>query len=413
MPTDNLYYKEQTLNNGLLSFQKTYVNINLQKSNDSIRVQLIETEEEFSALSDEWNALNEHSEKSQFFVSWEWLFSWWQTYKKDASRKLYILCCYEENTLLGIAPFQIVNNPRRYFPCSRQLVMLGTGETDGSYVFGEYMDLIIKPEYESVVLASLSEYLIQNKALWDGAKFHELLNNSHLSNLFHENSKVVEKKLISNGFRTFIELPETYKDYLMSLRKKMRNNITRTFKRLNKEQEFTIDRITDVAEIDKAMEIIADLNRSRRNNLEKNSVFSQPNFVAFHKLLCQRLLPLNKVIFRIIRFKGEPVAALYSYIDGDTVHAYQSGFEEKNGHRYSLLTTMLTHEIEESIKNKDITRFNFMYSDEEASYKKRYSGTTETMYKLSYDKRGIKFSLYKIIHRPIKNTVKKILGLAD
>jgi CelD/BcsL family acetyltransferase involved in cellulose biosynthesis len=412
MQTDNSYLKQPLQNDGLFNFQKASESNDLHKNNGSINVQLITTEDEFLALRSQWNALNDHSEKSQFFVSWEWLFTWWQTYKSDSIRQLYILCCYENNILIGIAPFQIVNNPRHYFPCSRQLVMLGTGETDGSYVFGEYMDLIIKPYNESLVLEAFSDYLIQNKALWDGAKFHELLHNSHLSKLFQRNAKVIEKKVSSNGFRTFIELPESYKDYLMSLRKKMRNNITRTFKRLNNEQEFTIDRITDVAEIDEAIEIIADLNRSRRKNLEKDSVFAQKNFVEFHKLVCQRLLPLNKVIICIIRFKGEPVAALYSYIDGDTVHAYQSGFEEKNGHRYSLLTTMLTHEIEESIKNKDITRFNFMYSDEEATYKKRYSGTTEKMYKLSYDKCGFKFSLYKIIHGPIKNTVKKILKIA-
>ncbi|MEE9328021.1 MAG: GNAT family N-acetyltransferase [Cocleimonas sp.] len=411
MQTNNLYFKEQIQNNGFSNYQKTPENNNLDKNNDSINVRLITTEDEFLALRDQWNSLNDHSKKSRFFVSWEWLFTWWQIYKKDFSHKPYIICCYEKNTLVGIAPFQIINNPRRYFPCSRQLVLLGTGETDGSYVFGEYMDLIIKPEYESLVLKSVSDYLIQNKALWDGAKFHELLNNSHLAKLFQDSFKIIEKEVSSNGFRTYIELPESYKDYLMSLRKKMRNNITRTFKRLNNEQEYTIDKITDVAEIDEAIEIIADLNRSRRKNLEKDSVFAQKNFVEFHKLVCERLLPLNKVIFRVIRFKGEPVAVLYSYIDGNTVHAYQSGFEEKNGHRYSLLTTMLTHEIEESIKNKEITRFNFMYSDQEATYKRRYSGTTETMYKLSYDKRGLKFSLYKVIHGPIKNAVKKLLGV--
>ena len=96
---------------------------------------------------------------------------------------------------------------------------------------------------------------------------------------------------------------------------------------------------------------------------------------------------MNKVSLRVLRFGKEPVAALYSFIDGDTVHAYQSGFETENGHRYSLLTTMLTQEISNSIENPDISRFNFMYSDDEDTYKKRYSGTTEKMYDISYDKR--------------------------
>lgn len=383
-----------------------------------LNITLISNNEEFESLRDSWNTLNASSLKGNIFTSWEWLFTWWETYQNVGMRQLYILCCTDKNdSLIGLAPFQIINHPKKYFPCGKQLVMLGTGEMDGSSIFGEYMDLLIAPQFESSVITSFSEFLIENSGLWDGLKFHQLLDNSYVSHLFEYNQDRIIKSTKSYGFRTLIELPETYKDYLMSLRKKMRNNITRTFARLEAEKSYSIESIENVENIDHAINILADLNRSRRNDLEQSSAFDRPTFEKYHHKLAKRLLLAKDsnnnssidISLRILRFGKEPVAVLYSFIDGDTIHAYQSGFEKENGHRYSLLTMMLTQEISNSIENESLKVFNFMFSDEESTYKRRYSGTTETMHDISYDHDNLKFKLYRFLHGPVKKQVKRVL----
>lgn len=386
---------------------------NNRAKNQATLINLVDTQEAFHALYEEWNALNKRCSKGNLFTSWEWLYTWWEIYKNDGKRQLYILLCKDENhKTIGIAPFQIINNPRKYFPCSRQLVMLGTGETDGSYVFGEYMDLLIEPGFESEVIVKLSDYIYANKKRWDGLKFHQLLVGSYVSQLFngHPDIRCTAKK---EGFRTLIELPETYKDYLMSLRKKMRNNITRTLSRLEAEKVYSIISVDKVEDVDEAITILANLNRSRRSDLEKNSAFEQINFENYHRKLAKRLVALNNpkqgISLRVLRFCKEPVAVLYSFIDGDTIHAYQSGFEKENGHRYSLLTMMLTQEISNSIDNPSLKYFNFMYADNENTYKKRYTGNTEVMFTISYDKNTFKHTLYTFIHGPVKEWVKKRL----
>lgn len=370
--------------------------------------------EDFYALREAWNLINDYSPKGNVFLSWEWLYSWWETYAKDGKRQLYILSCTNiHNEILGIAPFQIVNNPKKYFPCNRQIQNLGTGETDGCFVFGEYMDLIIKPGHETDVISSFSDFLSKQKFSWDGLKFHGLLKDSYLSRLFEDQHYAGINKLVKsekqNGFRTIIELPETYKEYLMSVQKKMRNNITRTFSRLQAEQQFTIETINDVSAVEDAITTLAELNRSRRNSMAKESSFRSRKFEEFHKRLAKRLIPQNKVSLRLMKVDNKPVAALYCFIDSDTIHPYQSGFDTDFGQRYSLLTTMLTQEISNSIDNPELKRFNFMYADHEDTYKKRYSGNIENMYQLSFDKPGIQFSIYRFIHGPVKELVKKIL----
>ena len=389
------------------------------------KVELVTTNEAFEALRDSWRLLNNNSSKGNLFTSWEWLHTWWEIYQNDGNRTLYILQYMDETgNLIGLAPFQIVKNPKRYFPCSRQLIMIGTGEIGEHSIFGEYMDLLIIPGYESTVINAFSKFLYKQKYLWDGMKFHQVLADSHISHLFDEyssNKHKIAKTVKAYGFRTLIELPETYKDYLMGLKKKMRNNITRTFLRLQNEQEYTIETIKDVQDCDQAISILSELNLTRRGNLKKPSVFESKDFVNFHRKIAKCILRESTlcqdvdehynytISLRILRFKEEPVAALYSFIDGDTIHVYQSGFETVYGHRYSLLTTMLTQEISKSIENKSLRYFNFMFSDEESTYKRRYSGTTDTMYDLSYDNDGFKYTLFRFIHGPIKESIKNLL----
>jgi len=424
MDTQPLQHKQNNLLNGTeLDHQLIEV-----ATNPYNRIEVINEIDEFLALRDDWNQINDDSLKGTIFNSWEWMYTWWETYKDQGKRRLYLLTCTNiHNQLLGIAPFQIVNNPKKYFPCNRQILMLGTGETDGTLVFGEYSDLVIKLGHEQAVINAFTHFLNQQSNLWDGIKFQQQLCNSHLSKLFDTTSddlkyssgkQNIKKSIVEDGFRTYIDLPETYRAYLMSLRKKMRNNITRTYSRLESEQEFIINTVTTDSEVnaqilgqDSAIETLAKLNRIRRDDMDQKSVFSSPSFEMFHSRLVKRLLPQNKVSLRIMCFNHEPVAALYSYIDKDTLHAYQSGFETENGHRYSLLTTMLTQQISNSIENEDITRFNFMYSDEESTYKRRYSGTTEKMFNIAYDKQGLKYSIHSFIHQKLKGIVKQFLNI--
>ena len=56
-------------------------------------VKIITKVDDFFALRDEWNAINRSSPKDTIFNSWEWLYTWWETYKDDGNRQLYILTC--------------------------------------------------------------------------------------------------------------------------------------------------------------------------------------------------------------------------------------------------------------------------------------------------------------------------------
>ena len=375
----------------------------------ALEVACITRTSEFHDLRDEWNLLNDRSTKGTLFSSWEWLFTWWEIYRTQADRELFILCCRSAGKIVGIAPFQILNHPRKHYPCSKRLLLLGTGETDGAAVFTEYLDLLIEPGSEREVIRAFSQALSEEQSKWQGAHFQQLLEGAHLSRLFSGNAASIDSLVRENGFRVVVDLPESFQAYLMSLRKKMRNNFTRLRSRLNSEREFRVDCLSDGLDVDQALCQLAKLNRERRENLEVASAFHCPNFEAYHRKVVKRLLPLRKVEIRIMRFGQIPVAAFYTLIDRTTVHAYQSGFEEEMGHRYGLMTQMIVREISSCIDDPKISRFNFMYSEDESSYKLRYGALTEPMFDISHYPKNMRARVHQLIHGPVKRRVKSLL----
>jgi len=346
----------------------------------ALQLKIIRETEHFKLLREAWNRLNKISHKGTLFSSWEWLFSWWETHW--------------------------------HFPCNKQLMLLGTGETDGGLVLTEYLDLIIAPGEESQVIAAFSEQLQHSDMDWHGATFPQLLEDSLLAKLFEVYSQTISRIIKADGFRTLIDLPETYKDYLMSLRKKKRNNITRMYTRLEKEQNFRIESVDTGLDTDRAIAELGELNRQRREQLEQPSAFHSLRFERFHRLVARRLRPLNQVQIRLLAIDDKTVAGLYSLIDGDTLHAYQSGFEAEMGHRYALLTMMITQEISACIDHPELKFFNFMYSDDENSYKLRYSAYTEPMYRVGFQRNDLRGNSYRLIHQQLKPRIKSVLGKA-
>ena len=59
--------------------------------------------EKFRALRETWNKLLRESSDDNIFLTWEWLFMWWQHYGGD--KKLRILIIKESGKIIGIAPF--------------------------------------------------------------------------------------------------------------------------------------------------------------------------------------------------------------------------------------------------------------------------------------------------------------------
>ena len=71
-----------------------------------IQLRFIKSNDEFSQLRKVWDNLLSQSPADNYFLSWEWLWNWWQVFARPEDR-LAILLIEDGTEVTAIAPFYI------------------------------------------------------------------------------------------------------------------------------------------------------------------------------------------------------------------------------------------------------------------------------------------------------------------
>ncbi len=90
-------------------------------------VKRIETTQDFAALAPAWGVLLERCPAANPFLSWEWLFSWWQHF--NHGHTLRLVTAWQGEELVGIAPLMF-STRRKYGVPFRVLQSLAAGALD-------------------------------------------------------------------------------------------------------------------------------------------------------------------------------------------------------------------------------------------------------------------------------------------
>jgi hypothetical protein len=154
------------------------------------RIEVIDTMEAFGKLSKQWNDLLALSRADTIFLTWEWLYSWAETFM-NSSDQLYIITVYDNEELIGIAPW-IIRRTRFLGLSLKQIEFLGTPEA-GS----DYLDVIILCGKEKDVSMSIHDFIFSRESQsWDCLLLRDIPANSffllHLTDKLDDQGKNFE-----------------------------------------------------------------------------------------------------------------------------------------------------------------------------------------------------------------------------
>ena len=181
---------------------------------------------EFRQLRESWNTLLRESCDNNIFLTWEWLYIWWQHYGSD--KKLRIFLIKEHDKIIGIAPFMQLKY-RKGIISVDVLENMCSMNCDCSG--------IILTERKHECIAMFLDYLektISNRNVI--LRMWHIPENSDFLTILREQypsfSKTLfwDEQLISSC--PYIVLPATLGEYLSSLSQKRRQNLRRAMKSL-------------------------------------------------------------------------------------------------------------------------------------------------------------------------------------
>ena len=369
----------------------------LSLESHKLSIQLVDSIESFHALQSDWDALYDQCDRSSVFSSWDWMFTWWEIFKDQFDRELFILTLYQGNELVGVAPFQICTPPLpKSLIQGKTLQFIGNGEAFDDSIVSEFQDLIVLPEFESVLINSVSEYLVEHSSKWSFADFEFLLKDALILQCFDgEDNHIskVDRYKMEYGVRFSIPKMDSFEYYQEQMGKRWSKMLTKKGSKLYREGEVTTIATESLESIKPALEQLAEMNCYRWRERTGSCIFDSDRFVAFHQKIMARLIPKNRAVIKTLHLNDEALASYYTFMDKGRIHYYQSGFHAKYGNRYSPLFLLVCNEIGESIKNNQM--FDFMFADDANSYKKeQYLCEHEPMYRLRWSTQKFRLPLF-------------------
>lgn len=362
---------------------------------NSLTTQLVTNTLEFKDLEGRWNRLYDSLENTTLFCSWDWLYTWWETFAECDLRDLFILCVYDEEQLVGIAPFQVERKYPHTYIQGRTLRFLASGECLTDNVATPFVDVLALPDFENSVIENIEMALLKYKKRWDFAEFDFLLDDALIFRCF-KNSQSMHKQQYSHGFRYEVPAVANLDEYLETLPRRWRKDFNKKDRVLKKDGELSVRQST-VETLNESMDLLQDMHRDRWKSRASFLVFESDHFNRFHRDILRRLLPKNKAYIRTLYLDEQPLSSYYAFEDKNQIHYYQSAFYGKNANRYMPLFYLVCKEIGQAMEQGK--RYDFMFDDNPESYKKhQYAASSQSMYRLVWTSNRYRldvFNLYK------------------
>ena len=351
-----------------------------------IKVQRISTTEAFSVIRTEWNDLLSRSNVNSVFLTWEWAFSWWESFS-EKNNTLFILIASIDDKIVAIAPLVITKRIFFNFLSIKEINFLGK-----KTVHGEYLDFIIASNCkEKKIVESIFTYLDNNRKQWDILRLTDIPENSinieYLADIaLHKKYRFI-KQLTT--ICPFILLPESWQTFQRSLKKNIRNNLKKQNRRLQKQFELKLD-LYDPLHVNEELECLWALHEMRWKTKGLPGAFIEKKKQKFYYSIADRFSKKNWLQLWFLKINSRPVAALFGCKYENKIYALQAGFDPELS-KYSIGQVLLGKIIENAISN-NCYEFDFLRGTE--SYKYDWGAIDRRNIKLDISHPGIKTTLF-------------------
>jgi CelD/BcsL family acetyltransferase involved in cellulose biosynthesis len=315
---------------------------------------LIDTDAGFRALQPEWHELQSASSDNTFFLTWEWLYTWWTHLGSD--RKLHIIAVRDGERLVALAPLALrAGQWKRMLPF-RVVEFLGTGN-----VGSDYLSFIVRKTKEESAVRVLADYLTKSNLALEFAyvERHSASVNAIVQQLrqlgWHNECTPIESS-------PYIKLEGlTWESYLATLGR-TRVNFTKKLKKLNSLYKLRVESAATDAERLAAFDILLELHLKRRSEVGGSNALHTSELQDFHKEFTARALQCKTLQLHIMYLDDEPAAAMYAFEHDKVFYFYQAGFDMKFA-TYSVGLVMIGLMVKGALERGN-REFDFLHGEE-------------------------------------------------
>lgn len=187
----------------------------MNMKSDDLRIELIDTEEAFLAIEDEWDALIYKSINPSFYATYPFVYTAWKYFTSE-NDQLFILLVRRGVTLVGIAPFRIQRMKAGNVHLLR--VMRFIAEWGG----GDKPSIVTTEEPEHL-WNRIFQYLSNEYTQWDMISIAEQPANSPVLYLSLSGNIGYSIRVVPDFTSFYVSITGTWEEYVKTRGKKTRH----------------------------------------------------------------------------------------------------------------------------------------------------------------------------------------------
>jgi len=365
----------------------------MDHSCDVLKIEIIDSDEGFIALKNEWNTLTEKSINPSFYATYPFVFTAWKHYHREDDR-LFILVVRQGPTLVGIAPFRIgkvdVGNIRLFKGMQLRVIRFiaewGSGDKPA----------ILTTESPERIWDRIFQFLTREFTHWDGIWLVEQPVNSPILTRNAVRKLWYSTSVVKNAPSFYTSITGTWEDYLKTRGK----NTFRTWKNSRKKL-FELpggaffQHVNDPGSMGTALKRFIDIEQSGWKKDQEFSVGgNEKNRRFYQELLVESAHKgMASIVFLVLGTTDIAGMIVYKYktlVYGAHVTYCQKYASYSPGvilNAEIIRTLFGTH-------NEEYDYLGFQKADEKNSLKKKWStGSRETI-TVIVNKRNVRMGLF-------------------
>ena len=280
--------------------------------NSDIKIKHIRDTKSFEELKSSWGKLLCNSSVQSTFLTWEWLFAWWQV--NNDNKALWLITAWRGEELVGIAPLML----EKRNILIRVLTNIGTPQSD---VAG-----FIHTSEDTDAIKSMTQYLVLNKKNWDILELNEFpgawVEQPEFNQSFDGNAFWTLK---DHNQHFYIQLDhDNWEKYSERLARKFRYNLRRALRLAEEIGPVELKHYQGNQVSWDIFKTIVEINRYAHYPRLYNSPSEQK---LIKELIEQMALNQNYFEVYILSVNNKPIAYEYGFVYQDRFEDWRSGFD--------------------------------------------------------------------------------------
>ncbi|HLT14072.1 MAG TPA: GNAT family N-acetyltransferase [Marinobacter sp.] len=340
------------------------------------------SQNQFSRMQVEWDALLERSDADPLFMSWSWQASWWEVWGSELGLQLLLLGVYDqESQLVALAPLYFNSFATPVGWRVKRLHVVGNAWKLGPTVRTEYIGFITDVRHKAPALEALASYL--KREAWDELILADTSRQA-MDEWEPELKKHVDvSRLVrSEAEGVAIDTSVEYSGWLAELGKNTR------LKAFNRRAVFEGDLQGEWRAWTDAESFLELLNEFHQERWGKACF--DGHAVHFHRLLLSRLSGNQQARLSVLNSRGKVLSVLYDIRAGSRVYNLQAGFAEEFHPKISLGTLHLGYAIEQAFSDPAVLEYDLLAG-----------AGKNTFYKSHFKGRMVPFTTVEYVRSPL------------